>query len=324
MRILITGGLGFIGSHTCDRLLNDGHEVSIIDNLDGYYSPLEKLANLRYLESHGRINWYRQDVADASDLVRSVKGLKPDAIVHLAAWPGVLRSKECSPDCERANVVGTRSVLEACRTVGIRKLIFASSSLVYRVNGRAPISESNPTDHGTSAYGATKLAAEELCFAYSQRHGLSVVCLRLFSVYGPRMRPDLPIRKFTELVGSGRPIQVFGDGSTARDFTFIDDAVSGIVAALSYDCHHEVFNIATSSPVELLTVIRMIENNLGRIAEIQWLPAKSGDAHVLFADISKARHLLGFGPRTSLREGISSFMDWYRGGEYSSHQLESS
>lgn len=314
MRILITGGLGFIGSHTCDRLLTDGHEISIVDNLDAFYSPLEKLANLRYLESRGPVTWYQLDVADATQLVPLVATLKPKAIIHLAAWPGVMHSTECPIACERANILGTRSVLEACGAAGIDKLVFASSSLVYDPSGESPVSETTPTNHVASVYAATKLSGERLSFVYSQLHGLSVVCLRLFSVYGPRMRPDLPIRKFTESVDDGRPVHVFGDGSSARDFTYIDDAVSGIVAALQHDCRYEVFNIGSSSPVDLLSLIRMIELGLDRPAEIVWSPTKATDVRVLFADISKAKRLLAYAPRTKVDEGIARFIGWHRSG----------
>lgn len=312
MRILVTGGAGFIGSHLCERLIRAGHDVRILDEMNGFYSPAEKWANLAAIRRTGATVLYEHDVADESATLHAVEGSGPDAIIHLAARAGVRPSLEQPMLYERANVQGLIAILEASRKTGVKKFVFASSSSIYGIANQVPFSEEDHLNLPISPYAATKIAGEKIAFTYSHLYGLSVVCLRFFTVYGPRQRPDLAIRKFTEMIDTGQPLPVFGDGSSGRDYTYVDDTIQGILAALHYDCRYEVFNLGNSSPVELLTLIRLIEAALGKKADIQWLPNQPGDVPITFADITKARRVLGYSPRTPLPEGIERFVAWHR------------
>jgi len=313
MRILVTGGAGFIGSHVCERLVRDGHEVSVVDNLSDFYAEEIKKANLDAVRQAGPFRWHFGSICDA----RLVDGVfqedRPEAVIHLAARAGVRPSIERPLCYEHTNVRGTMVMLEACRRFGVRKFIFASSSSVYGVSRRVPFREDDPLLLPISPYAATKLAGEQLCHTYSHLWPFNIVCLRFFTVYGPRQRPDLAIRKFTEGILEGRAIPVFGNGSSSRDYTYIDDIVDGVLGALQYDCPFDIINLGGCSPVRLDDLIRTIERVLGKRATIERLGGQAGDVPVTWADISKARRLLCYEPTTSLEEGIRRFVDWLDG-----------
>jgi len=312
MRVLVTGGAGFIGSHVSERLIRLGHEVAIVDDLNDYYSPDLKVANLREIRQAGWFHFFKADICDESEMHRVFATVRPEAVIHLAARAGVRPSLEQPLLYEAVNVRGTLVLLEQSRLHGVSKFVFASSSSVYGNEDKVPYSEDRSRNLPISPYAATKLAGEKLCFTYSHLYGLAAVCLRFFTVYGPRQRPDLAIRKFTEAIDSGRPIPVFGDGSTSRDYTFVNDTVQGIVAALFHDTQFDVFNLGNSSPVRLLELIRSIERALGREAIIRWMPEQPGDVQITYADITKARDLLGYRPATSIEDGLSVFARWHR------------
>ena len=310
MKVLVTGGAGFIGSHFCVRLMKDGHQVAVVDDLNAYYSRALKLRNLDVIRAVGSFPFYERDICDAGAMAAILKSWRPNAIVHLAARAGVRPSLEQPLLYERVNVGGTLALLEACREFGIRKFVFASSSSVYGDTTQPPFSEEDPVSRPVSPYAATKLAGEQLCYTYFHLYGIRSVCLRFFTVYGPRQRPDLAIRKFAERIAAGLPIPVFGDGSSGRDYTFVEDTVEGIAAALDYDCGYDIINLGNSRPVTLLEMIGALEEAIGRKAEIEWLPDQSGDVPITCADIGKATRLLGYSPKTPFPAGIRKFLDW--------------
>ena len=312
MRILVTGGAGFIGSHLSERLLRDGHEVTIVDELNDFYSPAVKRANLEAVERVGPAAFYEADICDEERIAAIARDRRPEAIIHLAARAGVRPSLEQPLLYERTNVRGTMVLLEMARKTGVRKFVFASSSSIYGVANRVPFSEEDTCNLPISPYAATKLAGEKICFTYSHLYRLPVVCLRFFTVFGPRQRPDLAIHKFTKLIQQDKPIPVFGDGKSGRDYTFYSDTVSGIVAALEYDCGFDIFNLGNSHPVDLKTLIETLEASIGKKAVIERLPDQPGDVPITFADISKAQRLLGYRPATPFREGIDAFVAWHR------------
>jgi UDP-glucuronate 4-epimerase len=312
MRILVTGGAGFIGSHLSQRLLKEGHVVTILDDLNDFYSPLRKKENVALVATAGPVAFYQGDICDRETVCRVFDERKPDAVVHLAARAGVRPSLEAPLLYEQVNVRGTMVLLEAAREAGVGKFVFASSSSIYGIANRVPFSEEDHLNLPVSPYAATKIAGEKICFTYSHLYGIKTICLRFFTVYGPRQRPDLAIRKFTQLMLAGQRISMFGDGSSGRDYTFIDDIVRGIVAALGYDCAYEVFNLGNSSPVTLRTLIETLETVIQVKTDIETLPDQPGDVPITCADISKARRILGYAPQTPFREGIERFVDWYR------------
>jgi UDP-glucuronate 4-epimerase len=311
VRILVTGGAGFIGSHVCERLLREGHAVSILDDLNDFYSPEAKLANLETIRRSGALSFYRGDITDRAAVADAFEESRPEAVIHLAARVGVRPSLEEPIFYSYVNVQGTTTVLEASRKYGARKFVFASSSSIYGIANRVPFSEEDSVNLPVSPYAATKIAGEKIAYTYAHLYGLQVVCLRFFTVYGPRQRPDLAIRKFITMIDRGQPIPVFGDGSSGRDYTFVDDTVQGIMGALTHDCGYETFNLGNSHPVQLITLIRTIEEALGKKAEIQWLPHQPGDVPITYADISKAQRLLGYHPQTPLADGIEAFLKWH-------------
>jgi UDP-glucuronate 4-epimerase len=312
MRILVTGGAGFIGSHLSVRLLKEGHEVTILDDLNDFYSPAQKRENIALATAAGLVAFYEGDICNREIVFRLFDEQRPDAVVHLAARAGIRPSLEAPLLYEQVNVHGTMVLLEAARQFDMGKLVFASSSSIYGIANRVPFSEQDHLNLPVSPYAATKIAGEKICFTYSHLFGIKTVCLRFFTVYGPRQRPDLAIRKFTQLMLTGQRIPMFGDGSTGRDYTFVDDIVQGIVAALAYDCAYEVFNLGNSSPVTLRTLIETLETVLQVKAEIETLPDQPGDVPITYADISKARQMLGYAPQTPFPEGIAQFVHWYR------------
>jgi len=312
MKILVTGGAGFIGSHLCELLTARGDTVTILDEMNDFYPPAEKWANLAELRRHGSVDFHQMDISDAEAVSVAMRDARPEIVVHLAARAGVRPSLENPVLYARSNVLGTTVMLEESRKCGVRKFVFASSSSIYGIANRVPFSEEDTVNLPISPYAATKIAGEKIAYTYSHLYPMSVVCLRFFTVYGPRQRPDLAIRKFTEMIDAGKPIPVFGDGSSGRDYTFVDDTVAGIVASFDYDCRFEVFNLGNSSPVTLRTMIATIEEALGKRAEIRWLPDQPGDVPITYADIAKAERLLGYAPKTSFIEGVRRLVDWRR------------
>jgi UDP-glucuronate 4-epimerase len=312
-RILITGGAGFIGSHLVDRVLATGDAVTVVDNFNDFYDAAIKRANVSAHLDRSEFELVEADISDAQAIDELFAGSKFDAIVHLAARAGVRPSLERPLDYEQTNVRGTYVLLEAAKGYDVGRFIFGSSSSVYGVNSSVPFSENDTIAQPISPYAATKIAGEAACHVYSHLFGIRVVCLRFFTVYGARQRPDLAIHKFARLITEGRPIPVFGDGSTRRDYTYIDDIISGVVAALNYDqSQFEIINLGESETTELGRLIELLEHALNREAVIDRQPPQPGDVPVTYADVSKARRLLGYDPKTKIEAGIEKFAQWFK------------
>src|SRR5208282_5244145 len=313
MNFLVTGGAGFIGSHVCERLLGLGHAVWTLDDLNPFYALALKEANLAALRKlGGHFQFVRGDLTDPLRVEQLFASVRFDQVIHLAARAGVRPSFEDPALYHRVNVEGTVLLLEAARRHGVKKLIVASSSSVYGVNAKVPFAESDPIFSPISPYAATKLACEALGHVYHHAYGLDIAMLRLFTVYGPRQRPDLAIHKFAKLIEAGQPVPVFGDGSTARDYTYITDTLEGILACTRQEFGYEVFNLGESQTVKLNDLIALLEKALGRKAILQRLPPQTGDVPVTYADVEKARRRLGYHPRVKIEEGIRLFAEWFR------------
>lgn len=313
MNFLVTGGAGFIGSHVCERLLRDGHAVWAFDDLNDFYDPQIKRRNLREIASLGQpFAFVHGDLTDAGAVNRLFSSVKFDQVIHLAARAGVRPSLEQPALYQRVNVEGTVNVLEAARQTGCKKITLASSSSVYGVNAKIPFAEDDPIFSAVSPYAASKLACEALGHVYHHLYQMDVAMLRFFTVYGPRQRPDLAIHKFTRLIDSGQPIPVFGDGTTARDHTFITDIVDGVIACTKQEFGFEIFNLGESQTVKLSELIALLETALGKKAIIDRQPLQPGDVPITCADISKARAKLGYEPQVKAAEGIPLFVDWFR------------
>jgi UDP-glucuronate 4-epimerase len=310
MKILVTGGAGFIGSHLVERLLAAGHQVSVLDDFNDFYDPQIKRANIAAVA--GQITVHTADLRDARAVDEIFDREKFDAIAHLAARAGVRPSIGQAQLYYDTNVSGTLHLLEAARRVGLDRFIFASSSSVYGLSKTVPFSEDLHLTQTVSPYAATKIAGEFLCSTYSHLYRMRIVALRFFTVYGARQRPDLAIHKFTRRIWSGEPIEQFGDGTTRRDYTYIDDIIHGVMASLSYDGPlFDIFNLGESETIQLHELIAAIEEALGRTAKIKQLPEQPGDVPLTCADISKARRLLGYQPTTPLRVGLPRFIEWF-------------
>jgi UDP-glucuronate 4-epimerase len=316
MRIIVTGGAGFIGSHFAERLLTAGHEVLALDNFDLTYPREYKERNLEPARGYESYRFVEGDIRDAP-LVRGLfREWRPDALVHLAAKAGVRASLADPIGYLDVNLVGTLTLLEAARDHGVHKVLFASSSSVYGANENLPFSEADRVDRPVSVYAMTKKAGEELCFTFHHLHGLDIVALRFFTVYGPRGRPEMAMHKFAHLIAQGEPIPVFGEGRMQRDFTYIDDIVDGCEAALGHlwaeSCAFEVFNLAAGRTVALDDMIAILENRLGKRAVRRLLPMQPGDVRRTAGDIGKARERLRYDPKVDIETGIDRFVDWYR------------
>jgi UDP-glucuronate 4-epimerase len=310
MRILITGGAGFIGSHLVEKLLTSGHQVAILDDFNDFYDPRIKHANIATVAKSVTI--HQIDLRDSASVRRLFHREKFEAIAHLAARAGVRPSIQHPQLYYDTNVTGTLHLLEAARVTEVERFIFASSSSVYGVSKKAPFSEDQHLTQTLSPYGATKIASEFLCSTYSHLYKMRVIALRYFTVYGPRQRPDLAIHQFTRRINAGQPIDQFGDGTTRRDYTYIDDIIQGTVGALDYSGRlFDIFNLGESETVQLKDLISAIEDALGKKATINRLPDQPGDMPLTCADISKARKLLGYNPTTRLSDGLPRFVDWF-------------
>ena len=312
--ILVTGGAGFIGSHLVDRLVRDGDaRLTVVDNFNDFYDPAIKRANIHSHIGRDGFELVEADIADDRAMNALFSRGEFDSIVHLAARAGVRPSLQDPLAHEESNVRGTFTLLEAARRGGVSRFIFGSSSSVYGVNAKVPFSEDDPIATPISPYAATKIAGEAVCHVYSHLYGLRVVCLRLFTVYGARQRPDLAIHKFAKLITQGLPVPMFGDGTTRRDYTYIDDIISGLLAALRYEgTTFEVINLGGSQTVELRRLVELLENALGKPARIDHQPPQPGDVPLTYADITKARRLLGYNPQTSIEAGIERFVNWFK------------
>ncbi len=313
MNFLVTGGAGFIGSHVCERLLLSGHSVWALDDLNDFYDPRLKQNNIRELQSLAKpFELVHGDITDRDVVEELFASVKFDQVIHLAARAGVRPSLEKPALYQRVNVEGTVNLLEAARARGVKKLTIASSSSVYGVNSKVPFSETDPIFSAISPYAASKLACEALGHVYHHTYGMDVAMLRFFTVYGPRQRPDLAIRKFTTLISAGKPIPVYGDGSTARDHTYISDIVDGVMACTDREFGFEIFNLGESQTITLSRLIELIEAAVGRKAVIDRQPLQPGDVPITFADISKARARLGYDPKMKAEKGIPMFVEWFR------------
>jgi UDP-glucuronate 4-epimerase len=312
VNFLVTGGAGFIGSHVCERLLHSSHAVWAFDDLNSFYDPRFKQENIREIQSLAKpFKFERGDLTDRTALDGLFNRVKFDQIIHLAARAGVRPSLEEPALYQRVNVEGTVNLLEAARRTGVRKIIIASSSSVYGVNSKVPFAEGDPIFTAISPYAASKLACEALGHVYHHIYGMDVVMLRFFTVYGPRQRPDLAIHKFAKLIHAGKPIPVFGDGSTARDYTYITDIVDGVMACAQQKFGYEIFNLGESQTVKLNRLIELLEAALGKRAVIDRQPTQPGDVPITFADVSKARAKLRYNPRVKIEQGIPLFVDWF-------------
>jgi UDP-glucuronate 4-epimerase len=310
MRILVTGGAGFIGSHVVERLLATGHEVAILDDFNDFYDPEIKHANIAGFAKD--VSVHHADLRDNPSVRNIFRGGKFDTIVHLAARAGVRPSIQHPQLYYDTNVTGTLHLLDAAPVTGVERFIFASSSSVYGPTKTIPFSEEQHLMQTLSPYGATKIAGEFLCSTYSHLYQMRVVALRYFTVYGPRQRPDLAIHQFTRRIYAGQPIDQFGDGTTRRDYTYIDDIIQGTMAALDYKGPlFDIFNLGESETIQLKDLISAIENALRKKAKINRLPEQPGDVPLTCADISKARKLLSYNPTTRFSDGLPRFIDWF-------------
>jgi UDP-glucuronate 4-epimerase len=312
MNFLVTGGAGFIGSHVCERLLREGHAVAVLDDLNDFYSPAIKQRNLRALQALGLpLTFTQGDITHRATVDEVFAEARPDQVIHLAARAGVRPSLAEPALYQRVNVEGTVNILEAARSRGVKKVTIASSSSVYGVNAKVPFSEADPIFSAISPYAASKLACEALGHVYHHVYGMDIAMLRFFTVYGPRQRPDLAIHKFASLIHAEKPIPVFGDGSTARDYTYVTDTVDGILACTRKHFGFEIFNLGESQTVTLNRLIELLEKSLGRKAILDRQPPQPGDVPITFADVSKARAMLGYNPTVKIDEGVPRFVEWF-------------
>ena len=313
-RILVTGAAGFIGSALTERLLRADARVVGVDNFDPFYDPAEKRRNLEPARAHDGFRLIEADCADLDALEAALGDERPDVIVHLAARAGVRPSIEAPLDYAHANLMATQAMLELARRRGVRRFVFGSSSSVYGNNPKVPFAEDDPVDHPISPYAATKRAGELLCHTYHHLHDMAVLCLRFFTVYGPRQRPDLAIRKFGTLMLEGEPIPMFGDGTTERDYTWIDDILDGVDRAIDRTAEHpgefEIINLGGSRTTSLARLIDLIGDALDIEPEIRQLPMQPGDVRRTYADVEKAGRLLGYEPAVAIEEGIPRFAEW--------------
>lgn len=310
--ILVTGGAGFIGSHLCERLIRGGREVVCLDVFDNFYAKTVKLRNIDALKSEERFHLYEGDIRDPALLENLFGHHSLDAVVHLAARAGVRPSLEMPRLYADVNVTGTASLLEHARAFKVRKFLFGSSSSVYGNSETAPFSESAPADEPVSPYAATKRAGELLAYTYHHLYGMDVGCLRFFTVYGPRQRPEMAIHKFARLIDRGEPVPVFGDGSSARDYTYVDDIVGGVTAAVDHVRGFQTLNLGRAEVVTLMELLGHLERALGKKARITRQAEQPGDVRQTCADVSRARKILGYEPRVGIEEGIGRFVEWYR------------
>jgi len=316
-RVLVTGGAGFIGSHLCQRLISEGYNVVCLDNFDAFYDPAIKHRNLeeiRATEGNGEFQLVEGDIRDTVLLEDLCRRSSFDLIIHLAARAGVRPSIQQPLLYNEVNVTGTLNLLEACRGFGVKDLIFGSSSSVYGTNSKIPFAEEDRLEAMISPYAVTKRIGELFCYTYHHLYDLNISCLRFFTVYGPRQRPEMAIHKFTRLIHQGELIPLYGDGTSRRDYTYIDDIIEGIMRAVQNLGGYNIFNLGESQTVPLRDLIALIEKALGKKAEVEELPEQPGDVPITYADITTARRLLGYDPQVGIEEGVQRFVQWFREG----------
>ncbi|MGI6667900.1 MAG: GDP-mannose 4,6-dehydratase [Acetivibrionales bacterium] len=315
--ILVTGGAGFIGSHTCDRLLETGRSVVCLDNFNDSYCPRAKRNNIKDALTNPRFKLVEGDILDVSLIGNILSHTGADTVIHLAALAGVRNSIQAPLDYVDTDIKGTAAMLEACKTFGIRKFIFASSSSVYGLS-QIPFREEDASGFQCSPYAVAKYSGELFCRMYTHLYGISTVCLRFFTVYGPRQRPDMAIHKFAKAILEGSEICIFGDGSSSRDYTYIDDIVDGIISSISLNCGFEAINLGNSCQVNIMDLVKIMENVLGKPAKIRFAEKQPGDVPSTCASIGKAAKLLGYRPKVSLEEGLRRFAEWFKAAHASS------
>lgn len=312
MRILLTGAAGFIGSNLVDRLLASGHEILGLDNFNDFYDPRLKARNLKSAQTLPNFELVRGDILDTELLRTLFAEFRPERVVHLAAWAGVRPSIERPALYQKVNVEGTTNLLERCRLDGVKHFVFASSSSVYGDREVVPFRESDNVDFPISPYAATKKAGELLCYTWHHLFGLHTACLRFFTVYGPRQRPEMAIHQFIRRIDQGESVPMFGDGSTSRDYTYIDDIVDGVIAALERVQGYRIYNLGESKTITLRELIDLIGRHVGKTPHIETRPLQPGDVTRTFADVTRARAELNYAPRIDIDEGIRRMVAWYR------------
>jgi len=311
--VLVTGAAGFIGSHLAERLIRLGYSVVGLDNFDTFYQPAIKEENIRALEGNPDYQIIRGDIRDTDLLNRIFAENRINLVAHIAARAGVRPSLQQPLFYQDVNIGGTINMLEVSRSYGVEQFVFASSSSVYGMNSRVPFAEKDKVDYPTSPYAASKAAGELYCRTYNHLYGLPIKALRFFTVYGPRQRPEMAIHLFARMIESGEAIRVFGDGTSKRDYTYIDDIIDGVLKALLSQNHgYEIYNLGDSHPIALVYLIQLLEDALGKKAKVVRLPMQPGDVPITFADISKAEAHLGYRPKITIEEGIDRFVRWYR------------
>ena len=309
--VLLTGGAGFIGSHLAERLIEDGHEVIIIDNLNAFYDPRIKARNLERVRAKGDFTLYREDFTNQGALRSIFERHHPRTVIHLGAYAGVRPSLEQPVLYYHVNVMGSLFLLELIREFGVDHLVFASSSSVYGINSKVPFSEDDPLHQPVSPYASTQRAGELLCHVYHHNYGIPITCLRFFTVYGPRQRPEMGMHKFIRMIRHNEEIPVYHEGRSARDYTYIDDIVHGILASVDKPAGFRIFNLGNSKPAVLMDVIHQMETIMGEKARTKLMPAQPGDVPITFADITRAREQLGYTPSVGLDEGLARMVEWY-------------
>lgn len=312
MKILITGVAGFIGSNLADKLLEFKEEVIGIDDFSPTYSPEIKRRYIENALKSSLFKLYQEDICNRDAIYSIFQKEKPDVVVHLAARAGVRPSLENPEEYYRVNIIGSQVILDACRDFRPSHLVFASSSSVYGGSKSIPYSEEDPVMFPVSPYAVTKRTNELQAHVYSKVYGLNVTLLRFFTVYGPRQRPDMAIHRFTKQILSGEPITIYGDGTSARDYTYIDDILDGIIKSIQRPFRYEIFNLGESRTVTLLELVELISKSVGKTPKIEWLPFQPGDVEITYADITHARTLLDYKPVTPIEDGIKKYTDWFK------------
>lgn len=308
--ILVTGGAGFIGSHLCEYLLKAGRKVICLDSFTSFYSPAVKEMNISAILNNSQFILSKTDIRDKEKLEMLFEKFRPELVIHLAAMPGVRPSIENPFLYFDVNVTGTLTLLETMRKFDVKDMIFASSSSVYGNNSKTPFSESDPVEKQISPYASSKRACELLCYTYHSLYKFNIFCLRFFTVYGPRQRPDLAIHKFAVNILENKPVQIYGNGTKSRDYTYIDDIIEGINLAISHLKGFNIYNLGESRTISLSDMIETLEKAIGKKAIKEYLHDQPGDVEITFADISKARSELGYDPVYSFQEGIAKFIEW--------------
>lgn len=313
-KVLITGGAGFIGSHLAERLLDENDTVLCLDNFNDFYDPEIKRNNIDPIRGNSNYILLEGDIRDQSLVNKIFAEHKPDAVVHLAAMAGVRPSIDDPLLYNDVNVNGTCVLLEAVRKYPVSNFLFGSSSSVYGARDKVPFSENDDVTRPISPYAATKVAGEILCSTYHRLFNIPVTCLRFFTVYGPRQRPEMAIHLFARLIRDGKTVPIFGDGSSRRDYTYIDDIIDGVLRSLERPFGFEIINLGESRTTALMDLVALLEEGLGRKAELEMLPDQPGDVPITYADVSRARELLGYEPSISIEKGIEKFVEWLMEG----------